>query len=289
MDRRLIGALLVVAVVAVAVVVPARDGLRIAGRATAIELPADPGVGDCLLVTASFGPCTGQPAIGEVVFDRHRNRRPLRSTRAGRIRAERTAGAAALSYAGLTAIDGRYVPRQHQQPDPVNWKFSINVRTTWVLPTALQRAAGRTWAACVVEPAGGSRYLGGLAEAYSGGRLPNAYGVCWSSREVGVGMHKVDCAEPHLAELIAIGNVARDDVNPTEISGSCQSLAAEVIGRSDPTADGGLTVRIDPDAADSLRWTREAMGVVCYVVPNCAFAHRHAWLACGDRPVPYSG
>ena len=66
MDRRLIGALLVVGVVAVAVVVPARDGLRIAGLATAIELPADPEVGDCLLVTASFGPCAGQPAIGEV-------------------------------------------------------------------------------------------------------------------------------------------------------------------------------------------------------------------------------
>ena len=101
-------------------------------------------------------------------------------------------------------------------------------------------------------------------------------------------MHKVDCAEPHLAELIAIGNVARDDVNPTEISGSCQSLAAEVMGRSDPTADGGLTVLIDPDAADSLRWTREAMGVVCYVVPN---AHSLTGTLVGlrDRPVPYSG
>jgi hypothetical protein len=287
MDRRLIGALLVVAVVAVAVVVPARDGLRIAGRPTAIELPADPEVGDCLLVTASFGPCAGQPAIGEVVSIVTATPDPYDRL----VRAESSGTgcrAAALTYAGLTAADGRYVPRLHEQPDPVNWKFSINVRTTWILPTALQHAAGRSWAACVVEPAGGNRYVGGLADAYSGGRLPDAYGVCWSSREVGVAMHKVDCAEPHLAELIAIGNVARDDVNPTEISGSCQSLAAEVMGRSDPTADGGLTVLIDPDAADSLRWTREAMGVVCYVVPN---AHSLTGTLVGlrDRPVPYSG
>ena len=75
---------------------------------------------------------------------------------------------------------------------------------------------------------------------------------------------------------------------PTEISGSCQSLAAEVMGRSDPTADGGLAVRIDPDAADSLRWTREAMGVVCYVAPS---AHSLTGTLVGlrDRPVPYSG
>ena len=64
MDRRLIGALLVVAVVAVAIVVPARDGLRIAGRGTTIDLPADPQVGDCLLMAQSFGPCAGQSAIG---------------------------------------------------------------------------------------------------------------------------------------------------------------------------------------------------------------------------------
>jgi hypothetical protein len=287
MDRRLIGALLVVAVVAVAVVVPARDGLRIAGRAVTIDLPADPGVGDCLLVTASFGPCAGRQVLGEVVsivtatsdpYDR-----PVRAESSGT-----DCRAAALTYAGLTAIDGRYVPRHYQQPDPVNWKFSINVRTSWVLPTALQRAAGRTWAACIVEPAEGSSYVGGLTEAYSGGRLPDAYGVCWSSREVGVAMHKVNCAEPHLAELLAIGNVARDDVNPTEISGSCQSLAAEVMGRPDPTADGGLTVLIDPDAADSFRWTREAMGVVCYVVPT-AHSLTGSLVGLGDRPVPYSG
>jgi hypothetical protein len=287
MDRRLIGALLVVAVVAVAIVVPARDGLRIAGRGTTIDLPADPQVGDCLLMAQSFGPCAGQSAIGEVVWIVTATGDPYDRL----VRAESSGTdcrAVALTYAGLTEIDGRYVPRRHQEPDPVDWKFSINVRTTWVLPSAQLRAAGRTWAACVVEPSGGTSYPGGLGDAYSSGRLPDAYGVCWSAREVAVAMHKVDCAEPHLAELIAIGSVAGDDVTPTEISGSCQSLAAEVMGRSDPTADGGLAVRIDPDAADSLRWTREAMGVVCYVVPT---AHSLTGTLVGlrDRPVPYSG
>jgi len=287
MDRRLIGALLVVAVVAVAIVVPARDGLRVAGRATAIDLPADPGIGDCLLVNASFGPCTGQPALGEVVSivtaSGRDQDRLLRADSSGT-----NCRAAALTYAGLTAVDGRYVPRDHLQPDPVNWKFSINLRTSWVLPTAQQRAAGRTWAACVVGPGDGGSYAGGLADAYSGGRLPDVYGVCWNSREVSVAIKKVDCAEPHLAELIAIGNVAQHDVTPTQISGSCRQLAAQVLGRPDPTADGGLAVLIDPDATDSLRWTREAMGVVCYLVPN-AHSLTGTLVGLADRPVPYSG
>ena len=43
------GALLVVAVVAIAILVPSREGRRLAGTPSLIPLPADPVVGDCLL------------------------------------------------------------------------------------------------------------------------------------------------------------------------------------------------------------------------------------------------
>ena len=209
-----------------------------------------------------------------------------------RLRAE-TSGtdcrAAALTYAGLTAINGRYVPRGYLAPDPVTWTFSITIRTHWVSPSLPGQSSGSTWAACVVGPADGSSYVGVLAGAYSGGRLPEAFGVCWNLREVSVAIQKVDCRQPHLAELIAMGKIAeRDGVTPSDTNSSCLSLAVDVMGRTDPTADGGLTVLIDPDATDSIRWTTEATGVVCYIVPK---THSLDGTVVGlrDRPVPYSG
>ena len=94
MDRRLVGALLVVVVLTVAIVIPARNGLRITGSGSIGELPADPVVGDCLLqppyefweqargragadsisqrarknpLAPIFGPCDGGEVAGEVV------------------------------------------------------------------------------------------------------------------------------------------------------------------------------------------------------------------------------
>src|SRR5664280_2249886 len=50
MDRRLIGALLVVVVLSAAIAIPPLfTGSRIAGSASPIDLPDPPGVGDCLL------------------------------------------------------------------------------------------------------------------------------------------------------------------------------------------------------------------------------------------------
>src|SRR6478609_10588483 len=142
MDRRLIGALLLVAVIAAGVVAAKGGGLRTIGTAVMADLPADPRVGDCLLEAADrsrpesrpntqsprplvrpaqttlplshsvlgplFGPCTDAAAVGgEVVA-------LLSATgdeQARQIRAQNNGvdcRAASLQYAGLRAIDNHF-------------------------------------------------------------------------------------------------------------------------------------------------------------------------------------
>src|SRR6478752_10805401 len=144
MDRRLIGALLLVAAIAAGVVAAKGGGLRTVGTAVMGELPADPRVGDCLLEPAEgsvpefaprpwadlrplatpaqttlpdisrtidgprFGSCIGAgPVGGEVIA-------LLSATGDERTRRQRAAStgidcrAASLRYAGLRMIDNHF-------------------------------------------------------------------------------------------------------------------------------------------------------------------------------------
>jgi hypothetical protein len=324
MDRRLIGALLLVAAIAAGVVAAKGGGLRTVGTAVMGELPADPRVGDCLLEPAEgsvpefaprpwadlrplatpaqttlpdisrtidgprFGPCIGAgPVGGEVIA-------LLSATGDERTRRQRAAStgidcrAASLRYAGLRMIDNHFGLTQQSTDDPVVWRLSINLKSGWVLPSPLLQAAGRTWLACIAATSDGSLYTGRLAGAYEGGQLPDEFGTCWNSRGVSASIKTLDCGSPHLSELVSYGLVPdRSLVTYPQIRSSCEQLTARVLGRLDPTAGGALTVKTSPEQVNPTG--RDSLSVLCYVTPTGNRELGGTLVALGDKPVPFVG
>jgi hypothetical protein len=314
MDRRLIGALLVVAVLTVAVVLPARDGLGIAGTGSPIALPAEPRVGDCLLTTyagfepasesnprgvssggrgtaspasqvpLNFGSCRSGEVAGEVLAVL--SAAGDEATRRARIRAiGPDCQRLAFAYAGLLPTEDNDYRLLDPPAGPVTWNLAVNLRQAWILPDRISRAAGRTWAACVAGPAYGGRYEGRLLGAYDGGRLPDGFGNCWDQRTVTVAMRQVDCGAPHQSEVISMGWVPPQPATVTraDIESSCYRLASLVMDRADPTASGQLQIRINPDS-DPPRVNRR-LDIICYVVPT-ERSLAGTLVGLGDRPVP---
>lgn len=318
MDRRLVGALLVAVVLAAAISVPAWGGLRITGRGVAIELPADPKVGDCIFdasagvatavlqqprssATADInfdqslpgipvvaGPCNDQPVIGEVVaMISQSGRAPGRSVPSGQDFAQRCR-TAALEYAGLEQMDDRFTLTDQQVSDPVTWNLSIHTETSRLLPSPLLRSAGRAWSACVASAPGLNPHHGTLAAAYRGGELPNEFGTCWDSRDVTTAMRSVGCGDAHVAELVSMGTVHdRSATTPEAIRNSCSGLAARVIGRTDPTAGGRLVVQVSPDPGDTIRYTFPSLEIVCYVMPD-DHSLSGSLVGLRDQPLPFT-
>ena len=201
----------------------------------------------------TFARCDGRPVAGEVVA-------VVQATGDDRSRLEPAAasgvdcGRSSLEYSGLVPDDGRFVMSDSAPDDPVSWNLSINIRTAWVLPAPLLRSAGRTWAACVVTPATGGAYLGRLAGAFDNGALPDEFGLCWEKDTPRI--DSVSCASRHLGELMATATIPDGGkVAVADITSSCRRLVARVIGRSDPTAGGRLTVEVSltPDVRSSWR------------------------------------
>src|SRR6478735_5854380 len=258
MHRRLVGGLLLVVVLTLAVVIPNLGGVHQEGIGTPIQLPEDPRVGDCLLqpltdfiaispsgsdppLAPTFAPCDGRNVEGQVVAVV----RATGSVTARLRQAEDSGGGcyqSSLKYSGLVLHDGRTVLADQSLDDPVDWNLTINVRSGWVLPAPLLQTAGQTWVACIAAPLSGATYRGQLADAFSGGKLPDEFGFCWE-QDLPSNFGSVSCSNPHHAELVSLGTIPDGrTVASADIESSCQTLAAKVIGRSDPTAAGRLKV-----------------------------------------------
>jgi len=301
MYRRLVGGLLFAVVLTLAIVVPNLGGRRIEGTGTPIHFPADPQVGDCLLeslndviliqptssgssLVPTFAPCGDRNAGGQVVA-------VVRATGdvPARIRRAATSGVdcyqSSLQDSGLVLVGGRYVLADHSPADPVNWNLTINARTAWVVPGPLLRAAGQDWVACVAAPLSGATFRGQLAGAFSGGTLPDEFGFCWE-QSIPSAIGVVPCGSSQFAELVSLGTIPGGAGVPlADIKSSCQQLAAQVIGRSDPTASGDLAVgtSVSPDVATSSQTQR----VVCYIEPLTR-PLSGTLVGLRDRPIPYS-
>jgi hypothetical protein len=317
MDRRLVGSLLVAVVLVAAISVPAWGGLRITGRGVAIELPADPKVGDCIFdasaamamavlqqlpssVTAVVnvnqsvtglpviaGPCDGRPVVGEVVAmislpSLEPGGPPTREHDV-----TQQCRAATLRYAGLEQVGDRFTLADRPVSDPVTWNLSMHIQNSRLMPSALLRSAGRSWSACVASPPGLTRHHGTVAVAYGGGELPNEFGTCWDSREVTASIRSVGCEDSHVAELMSMGTVHdRSATTPAAIRSSCASVAAQVMGRADPTAGGRLAVRVSPDGDTTIR-RDPSLEIVCYMVaPDHSLTGTLVGL--GYRPIPFT-
>lgn len=322
MDRRLVGALLVMVVLSAAIVLPLITGRRVAGVGSPAVLPDPPKLGTCLLYplpaeadgflpdgtsgdlsdyrpadivptnpyqsasTAAFGPCNGAVA-GEVV-DVVQVAGDASARRAAAAQSDVRCRAAVLTYAGLIDVTRTFQDRGGGEANPVRWDPTLNGRHFWVQPDGLHRAAGGTWLACLLTPRQPVLYTGSVAGAFSGGSLPDRFGVCWLQPDVSPSMTAVDCGQPHRSELMSLGTVAdTTKVTAADITSSCRQLATLFVGRDDPTAGGALTVAVNPDElADRLRM-EPAVDVTCFLTTGADRRLVGSLVGLGDRPVPF--
>ncbi len=257
-----------------------------AGHASAIALPGPPDPGTCLQVPTGtqvttttpptlpqrprFGRCDAGQTLGEVVT--------VHDEPTWEIGPPTTddCGMAAAVYAGLlVTVDGDdYVTELagsgRASDDPVSWRFPFAPVTQWVAQAPDLPMKNSTWFACVVQPPTGGQQ-GSLAAAFTGGRLPDSYGICWATAAPAPGTPMVGCGSPHLTELLGGATVADGgDGVPGPIEQSCHDLAVRLLGRDDPTAAGALTVNVwqgNPITGTSSR------DVACYLGVT------------GDRPI----
>ena len=298
------GALLLIAVLTLALVIPAVDGRQLPGSGVMIKLPDRPKIGDCVLpspidIGASVGDpldlfgrtsaaCDDGTVAGEVVAVMGPTASvPARldDVSADEINCRRSA----LEYSGLILEDNRALATE---PDParlINWDLVPGLRAASVVPSPLLRSAGQDWRACIAAPVGDTPYQGRLAGAFTGGRLPDEFGVCGAAQRPSVLLDAVPCSNPHLAELLATASVPGGGRTAVaDIEHSCSRIAARVVGRSDPTAAGQLLVQtsISPAAGEFLALP-QPQDVMCYI----SFGMRPlsgTLVGLGERPIPFA-
>ncbi len=252
--RRSVGIALVLAAVAVATVLPGLGGRRIDGTPIPAALAASPRIGECLLMPgqtgtgsgdASFGPCDGT-TLGEVVAVHHR------AIGSPAPPPEISCRASAVRYAGLLDLGTGYAPAGSPptsaagspSAEPPAWTYPFRVDTRWIPQAPTLPATTSAWYACLASPPT-TWQQGTLAGAFTGGRLPGAYGRCWVTTDPRPGNAMVACRWPHSAELIGIAAVD-GDVAPAALQQSCRQLAAALLGRADPTVDGAVSAEVGP-------------------------------------------
>ncbi len=300
MGRRVAGALLVLLTLVGVAVVSSATGIRLAGTPIAVALPGPPAVGDCVLAGStgpvavtgstsspgqSFGPCSTAGvgviagSLGEVVAVRTATRDRSVSTSPADCRPS------ALEYAGLRPSGDAWTVPGAPVDDPIRWTYSVDVETTWVMQVP-SRPEASSWAACVARPAAAVAGPGRLVNAFGGGALPGAYGTCWQSDDLSAGVQMVDCDEPHVAELIALGRtVGSLPVDADRARQSCVGQAAIVLRRADPTVDGTLSIRLHPARA---RNGRLELSPACFITAADDRRIVGSLVGLGPAPVKFS-
>lgn len=278
--------MLVLASVAV-LVVPNILGRRSAGSPTAEVIAAPPSVGQCVkaitqsptgrpagadsaaqeapdrdraLPTATVTPCTGQ-VVGEVISVTPRN--PVTATTLQEYDdAHPDCRTQVESYLGITATTHIL---------GVAWSKSIYVDAVTVGPDAHDRAAGRTWSACVLS-AVSQTYPAPrtLKSSWTTNSLPDAYGLCWVTTVIQHGVPTA-CTAPHTTQQLAFGfaSGATDSStsivsapDPADVTTGCRQLAADIMQVRDPTFGGALEIKVlsDPSGVPFVQCAASATG-----------------------------
>jgi hypothetical protein len=298
MNRRLVGALVVAFAVAAALAAPA--GALVAGDARPAPLPPEPVVGDCVTgeipealdfdpetvtvgeeLTTPFSACEGEVS-GEVVLVAS-----ARGDLDARLRAANDLSDDCARATRLVA--GIDVAERASRGSSIRWTLSPNARYRWVMPDPRSRAGGQTWLACVATPPFAEPYPGSVASAFSGGRLPDAFGSCWADAVIDAGLTSAPCSGPHRAELIAVGRPWRGGISTELAEDSCRAMAARVTGRADPTARGDVEIRLYPANLEG-RYARQTVrpDLVCYVIGAAERQIVGTVVGVGDRPLPFA-
>jgi len=239
MDRRLAGLAVLILVVVAATVVPGLSGRRVAGSAVPKAFPDPPAVGDCALsapardgggfgepsdldvTSVTWGPCAGAIA-GEVVAVQSSDDAPMSPGEDWPDSCYR--GAAA--FAGLD-VSGPLPTLAGAPPtDPVTWAPAVGANIQRVRPDDEARRAGQSWQACLVTPAERGSYRGTLEKAFVSGQVPEEFGLCWNGTDLEQQGDLIACREPHLAQLLALGDATDRSLVPLdELQSACRAVA----------------------------------------------------------------
>ncbi len=258
MDRRALGAAVVIVAVIVALIVPNLGGRRILGSATRVPIPSPPAVGDCLLddagnrhsalnfmattvLAAPTGPCAGA-SFGEVVSVTE-DARSFPSTMAynDNSRPQPDAcEAAARDYLGWDGAAGN--PRATGGVGLAAWHPVLTRSLVLIGPDLAQYLTGQRWIACAIQPQH-SPYWGSVRGATFSTAAANAFGRCRTHTGT-PDERDLSCALPHDSEVI--GWTPAGGSAPALME-SCKALILAVTGMRDPSAGGLLQPAVELD------------------------------------------
>jgi hypothetical protein len=272
MDRRLLGAGLLVLAVVVVSAVPALDGRRVAGSPVPIDVPPPPRVGHCL-AELEFERRNGgsmaaadrvdqtvdcaRPHVGEVIAVGPTASFPRTKNGSATVPDLGTCAEILHSYMGVAG--------SLQSGDQLGpWQPPASGRFWYMRPDELEQRAGAGWLACVVSSRHGP-VTGSVADAYADRARANPLAICHFDGTVRFAV-SVPCVEPHAAEVFGWRTADVAVTNQEALDASCRQLAQRLTGMPDPTAGGALRVR-------TLRVYTDNNGV----------------LQAGDPPVPWHG
>ena len=301
-DRRWLGALVVIGVLLAAVVGVNPLTRRVAGDPAPVSVAGAPAVGDCVRTVptaergseleesldypvAGYGSCDS-PIVGEVS-----------SVDPAGAPAQRITGAdywplsaqCALDAIGYTGSIPPVVDQGAGRPG-VLWIPSLSFAYLPVGPNAAQRALGQHWSACVVGTPDGTAYLGRLHRVLAGGVLPAVFGSCWPSTAVR-STEQIPCDQPHPVELLGTSILSGTPVSVADVQAACLVYAGRVLHTADPTRQGAISVDVigvnRTFAVDRSDLTYLAdRDVSCYAKAAAGSKFNGTLVGIGDGPLP---
>jgi len=276
-DRRLMGVVVLLAVLVFAIVAPNWSQRRVAGQPVAVVIAGPPAVGDCVTSvldfgalldrsrysgdsgdgigsfdsggsfgwnddidypTALFGACAG-PVMGEVSSVHRAAGIPERIPM---IDYQTSSSQCALESIAYTGSIPPVVDGSPDRPSIV-WAPALNFQNTPVGPSPIQRRVGQSWSACIIGSPAGTPYTGRLAGVLASGVLPSDFGNCWLSHRLD-DSEQVACDEAHGVELLGTTGLGSAEYTAAEVHKSCETYAGRILRSGDPTHGGAIRFEI---------------------------------------------
>lgn len=305
MDRRVAGiAVLVLALIAV-VVAPSIGGRRTVGTAVALRFSDPPAVGDCVSPlpvgsvqsngrtpelpdsTIPVVPCDG--SIGGEVVGVWMTPAAAQADQAGSRRGGPCYWQAA-AFAGLQRSNSSTDVFGSAMTGPVYWKPTIGFDPINIVPDPVAVAGGQQWVACLVVPTKETSYRGTLQDAFTSGRMPDGFGLCWDRDDLDYAAALVPCNTPHPAELLATGWVQNRALTTlSAIQQSCVAVAGRIMRTADPTRAGAISIVTDPVRLDGAAREDAPLAVNCFAAAVSPQQLTGTVIGLADGPLPLVG
>lgn len=298
MDRRALGALLLLVTLLVVAVAPRIGSSPVSGVAVAVDILGPPTVGDCVLSdptaagasvkvqSLKYGSCS-TPHYGEVV-QVYSDWLSLPNTGPDQIRAlsPTACEGAAHAFLAVDQVEPRYDRGDYKSVSFGPWHPAPVGGVGLIGPDAVQRAVGQDWIACITEGVRPAAADGTVREAFSGGRLPDSYTLCSDQLVAGT---SVNCASRHRTELFAVTGLVEALPAQAELDISCAGFVRYLTGRKDLTTKTGIEVKatvLHHTVTDHS--TPGAAEAFCGVSTVGSAMLTASLFAFGDRPLPLS-